>query len=278
MGKDTVKSLIFAVALFEFLILWVLIFTSSTNSIQFYLHLLFMNIKPWKKFHRTRFKWLNNWIGPQELKWFQIKVLPNNLQVPLTFFHITEGLLEDLVSPLGPVLLFLQLLQLDGHATNIGQSIILQPKQQSGQFCLIILQRKITFIFFVLADALFLWDLTVYTHPFSLCSSKLLYEISEGHSDCLWVYVESVNFSSPVKPDRWCTARHAMRATTSLRGTSPRDGASTTLSGGGICVLKSYTNNAKKIKSPFSNYSMSCMSEFKISNLKKLRPVLDHKT
>lgn len=69
-----------------------------------------------------------------------------------------------------------------------------------------------------------------------------------------------------------------MRATTSLRGTSPGDGASTTLSGGGICVLKSYTNNAKKIKSPFSNYSMSCMSEFKISNLKKLRPVLDHKT
>lgn len=140
------------------------------------------------------------------------------------------------------------------------------------------LQRKITFIFFVLADALFLWDLTVYTHPFSLCSSKLLYEISEGHSDCLWVYVESVNFSSPVKPDRWCTARHAVRATTSLRGTSPGDGASTTLSGGGICVLKSYTNNAKKIKSPFSNYSMSCLSEFKISNLKKLRPVLDHKT
>lgn len=131
MGNDTVKSLIFEVALFEFLILWVLIFTSSTNSIQFYLHLLFMNIKPWKKFHRTRFKWLNNWIGPQELKWFQIKVLPNNLQVPLTFFHITEGLLEDLVSPLGPVLLFLQLLQLDGHAANIGQSIILQPNQQS---------------------------------------------------------------------------------------------------------------------------------------------------
>lgn len=60
--------------------------------------------------------------------------------MPLTFFHITEGLLEDLVSPLGPVLLFLQLLQLDGHAANIGQSIILQPKQKSGQFCLIILQ------------------------------------------------------------------------------------------------------------------------------------------
>lgn len=57
-------------------------------------------------------------------------------------------------------------------------------------------------IFTVFADALFFWDLSVYTHPFSLCSSKLLYEISEGHSDCLWVYIQSINFSSPVKPDR----------------------------------------------------------------------------
>ena len=78
------------------------------------------------------------------------------------------------------------------------------------------------------------------THPFSLCTSQLINEITQGHSDRLRVDIDGGDLALDESDGRHTPGGHTDGTAGPLGGTRAWDGATSTLRGGGVCVVKAY--------------------------------------